>query len=135
MDIPALAQEAQEILATMLPLLLFEAKLTTTTSPEGVRIHVECEDASRLIGRGGSTIREVQHNFSSLLRLVQRGEEIEVFSRKKLVARIVPPQAVQSPFQPVDWSDLPARLQTIWKGEMVHGSSTGRVLDELRGER
>ena len=82
-----------------------------------------------------STVREVQHNFSSLLRLVQRGEEIEVFSRKKLVARIVPPQANQSQFQPVDWSDLPARLNGIWHGAMVHGSSTSKVLDELRGER
>ena len=82
-----------------------------------------------------STVREVQHNFSSLLRLVQRGEEIEVFSRKKLVARIVPPRAGKSPFQPVDWSDLPVRLHSLWKGEMVHGSSTGKVLDELRGER
>jgi antitoxin (DNA-binding transcriptional repressor) of toxin-antitoxin stability system len=82
-----------------------------------------------------STVREVQHNFSSLLRLVSRGEEIEVYSRKKLVARIVPPQVGQSPFQPVDWSDLPSLLHSLWKGKMVHGSSTGKVLDDLRGER
>ena len=36
-----------------------------------------------------ATIREAQHNFSALLRLVQRGEEVQVLSRKTPVARIV----------------------------------------------
>jgi antitoxin (DNA-binding transcriptional repressor) of toxin-antitoxin stability system len=36
-----------------------------------------------------ATIREAQHNFSALLRLVQRGEEVKVLSRKTPVARIV----------------------------------------------
>jgi antitoxin (DNA-binding transcriptional repressor) of toxin-antitoxin stability system len=82
-----------------------------------------------------STVREVQHNFASLLRLVERGEEIEVFSRKRAVARIVPPKAAQSPVEPVDWSDLMQRLDGIWKGVDNRGRSTGELLDELRGER
>ncbi len=82
-----------------------------------------------------STVREVQHNFAALLRLVERGEEIEVFSRKKQVARILPPKGHHSQFQPVDWSDLPRKLESIWHGKMIQGRSASEVLDELRGER
>ncbi len=77
-DLNALAQEAQEILRSILPLLSFEARLTSSTEGGGVRIKMECEDAGRLIGRRGSTVNEIQF---LLNRILQR--------RHKTVPRIL----------------------------------------------
>jgi spoIIIJ-associated protein len=72
-----LAEQAKEVLGTMLPLLSFEAKLTANIEPTCVRIHMECEDAGRLIGRRGATVNEIQF---LLNRILQR--------RNKLIPRI-----------------------------------------------
>ncbi len=77
LDLNALSQEAKEILGSMLPLLSFEAKLTSSVENESVRIRVECENAARLIGRRGATVNEIQF---LLNRILQR--------RHKLVPRI-----------------------------------------------
>jgi len=81
-----------------------------------------------------ATIREAQHHFSALLRLVQRGEEIEVFSRKTPVARIVPSGLSGRQKTSVDWSQHGMRLKKLWKGRNT-GTTTGKLLNELRGER
>ena len=82
-----------------------------------------------------ATIREAQHNFSALLRLVQRGEEVEVLSRKIPVARIIPVRPALKGSVKVDWTDHGARLKKLWKGKMAPGKGTDAILDELRGER
>lgn len=81
-----------------------------------------------------ATIREAQHHFSALLRLVQRGEEIEVLSRKTPVARIIPSGLSAEKKASVDWSDHGVRLKKLWKGRNK-GTPTGDLLDELRGGR
>ncbi len=63
-----LAQEAEEILKSMLPLLSFEAKLITSIETNNVRIQMECEDAGRLIGRKGSTVNEIQFLLNRILQ-------------------------------------------------------------------
>lgn len=68
MDMNALSKEAEEILNTMLPLLSFEAKLTTTLEKTTVRIRMQCEDAGRLIGRRGSTVNEIQFLLNRILQ-------------------------------------------------------------------
>lgn len=82
-----------------------------------------------------ATIREAQHNFSALLRLVQRGEEVEILSRKTPVARIVPSKPSTVTPGSIDWSDHVQRLKKLWKGKMASGTTTDAILDELRGER
>lgn len=82
-----------------------------------------------------ATIRDAQHHFSSLIRLVQRGEEIEVLSRKVPVARIVPARHKEAKSGSVDWSDHGVKLRKLWKGKRAEGALTGQLLDELRGER
>ena len=67
-DINSLAQEAEEILKSMLPLLSFEAKLITSIETNNVRIQMECEDAGRLIGRKGSTVNEIQFLLNRILQ-------------------------------------------------------------------
>lgn len=81
-----------------------------------------------------ATIREAQHHFSALLRLVQRGEEIEVLSRKTPVARIIPTGLSGVEKASVDWSGHGVRLKKLWKGRNI-GTPTSKLLDELRGER
>lgn len=81
-----------------------------------------------------ATIREAQHHFSALLRLVQRGEEIEVLSRKTPVARIVPSGLSGLQKASVDWSEHGTRLKKLWKGRKT-GVSTSKLLNDLRGER
>jgi prevent-host-death family protein len=81
-----------------------------------------------------ATIREAQHHFSALLRLVQRGEEIEILSRKTPVARIVPSTPSDRQNVSVDWSGHGERLEKLWKGRKT-GTSSDKLLDELRGER
>ena len=76
-DLATLAQESKEILGAMLPLLSFEAKLTSSVENQSVRIRVECENAARLIGRKGATVNEIQF---LLNRILQR--------RHKMVPRI-----------------------------------------------
>ena len=82
-----------------------------------------------------ATIREAQHNFSALLRLVQRGEEVEILSRKTPVARIVPSKLSTANPGSIDWSDHAMKLKKLWKGKMASGITTDAILDELRGER
>lgn len=82
-----------------------------------------------------ATVRQAQHNFSELLRLVQRGEEIHVFKRKVPVARIVPFQGAIPRPRRTDWSDMPERWAELWKDGAPSGAPSSLVLDELRGER
>lgn len=81
------------------------------------------------------SVREAQHNLASVLRRVEQGEEIEVVRRKQPVARIVPIRSTADAAGTIDWSDLPARLDHIWKGRTAAGRSTDDILDDLRGDR
>jgi len=82
-----------------------------------------------------TTVRDVQHNFSALLRHVQRGEEIHVYKRKVPVARILPFESGQPKPRRTDWSDMPARWRELWKDGPPAGTPSGAILDELRGDR
>ena len=76
-----------------------------------------------------ATIRKVQHNLAEVLSWVERGEEVSVLRRNKVVARLVPPtpKAPQSP-------DFLTRAKTIW-GAKPKGTRPSEILSESRGER
>jgi antitoxin (DNA-binding transcriptional repressor) of toxin-antitoxin stability system len=76
-----------------------------------------------------ATIREMQHNLSEVLSWVERGEEVQVLRRNKVVARLLPPGPVpsQSP-------DFVARARAIW-GEDPAGSALSAIVSESRGDR
>jgi spoIIIJ-associated protein len=63
-----LSDLAKEVLGAMLPLLSFEAKLTSNIENNTVRIRMECEDAGRLIGRRGATVNEIQFLLNRILQ-------------------------------------------------------------------
>ena len=81
------------------------------------------------------TTREAQHNLAQILRLVERGERVEVLRRKTPVAHIIPIRSAGAEPGKVDWSDIPARWEKIWDGCMAPGRSTDEILNDLRGER
>ena len=76
-----------------------------------------------------ASVREVQHQFSKVLSWVERGEEVEVYRRKQLVARLVPPVpvAIASP-------DFVARARRVW-GRKPRGRTLSRLVSEARGTR
>ena len=76
-----------------------------------------------------ATIRQVQHNLSEVLSWVEQGEEVQVLRRKKIVARLVPPDP-----RPVEAPDFLARARAVW-GDRPKGESLSEVVAKARGER
>jgi antitoxin (DNA-binding transcriptional repressor) of toxin-antitoxin stability system len=76
-----------------------------------------------------ATVREVQHNLAEILSWVERGEEVRVLRRKKVVARLIPaePRAAPSP-------DFLARAREVW-GSSPRGVPLSQLVDEDRGTR
>lgn len=61
---------------------------------------------------------------------VEAGYEVEITRRRKLVARLVPPEEDDR----VEFPDFDAPARSVW-GERWEGSSSGALLDEGRGKR
>jgi antitoxin (DNA-binding transcriptional repressor) of toxin-antitoxin stability system len=76
-----------------------------------------------------ATIRDVQHNLSEVLSWVEQGEQVLVFRRKKLVARLVPPGPA-----PVESPDFIARARSAW-GPKPRGKPLSEIVAEGREDR
>jgi antitoxin (DNA-binding transcriptional repressor) of toxin-antitoxin stability system len=76
------------------------------------------------------SIMEAQHNLARVLREVEAGNVVGITRRKKLVARLMPPEKEA----PVGFPDFEGRAREIW-GEEWTGSGTDELLDETRGDR
>jgi antitoxin (DNA-binding transcriptional repressor) of toxin-antitoxin stability system len=76
-----------------------------------------------------ATIRKVQHNLAEVLSWVERGEEVRVLRRKKVVARLVPPTP-DAPPSP----DFLTRAKAIW-GAKPRGTPPSEIVSESRGDR
>jgi antitoxin (DNA-binding transcriptional repressor) of toxin-antitoxin stability system len=76
------------------------------------------------------SVMEVQHHLSRVLREVEAGHEVGITRRKRLVARLLPPE--REP--PVEFPDFAARAREVW-GDEWPGSSSDELLDETRGSR
>jgi prevent-host-death family protein len=76
------------------------------------------------------SIMEAQHHLSRVLREVAAGHEVGITRRKKLVARLVPPEDEPG----VEWPDFVTRAAEVW-GDGWRGASSDDLLDEGRGER
>lgn len=75
------------------------------------------------------SIMEAQHNLSKWLHEVEAGQELAITRRKKVVARLSPPEAAG----PLVFPDFKARAKGTW-GPWTGGGSD-ELLDESRGER
>ena len=76
------------------------------------------------------SIMQSQHNLAQVLREVEPGYEVGITRRKKLVARLLPPEENDR----VEFPDSAARARRVW-GETWQGSSSDALVDEGRGER
>ena len=76
-----------------------------------------------------ASIRQIQHNLNEVLSWVEKGEEVQIVRRKKLVAKIVPllPSGADTP-------DFMTRAKKVW-GASPRGKLLSEVLSEDRGER
>jgi antitoxin (DNA-binding transcriptional repressor) of toxin-antitoxin stability system len=78
-----------------------------------------------------ATIRQVRHNFSTVLAWVAEGEEVTVLNRTRPVARICPPRA-QTPAK-FKMPDFAARAKAIFGNKRTH--FTNIVLQEREESR
>ena len=75
------------------------------------------------------SIMEAQHNLSKVLKQVGEGQGVYITRRKKVVARIVPPEVNPEP----EFPDFAKRARKTW-GEWKGQSSSG-LLEDTRGSR
>ncbi|MDD2709343.1 MAG: KH domain-containing protein [Verrucomicrobiae bacterium] len=67
-DLPSFARESQTVLGDMLRLLEFQTKIDTIIEQDNIRIHLECDDPGRLIGRRGITVNQLQYILNRILQ-------------------------------------------------------------------
>lgn len=75
-----------------------------------------------------ASVRQVQHHLAEVLSWVEAGQEVQVFRRKKLVARFLPPDP-----EPVKSPDFLARARGIW-GNKPRGKRLSLIASEARGK-
>jgi antitoxin (DNA-binding transcriptional repressor) of toxin-antitoxin stability system len=75
-----------------------------------------------------ATVRQIQHNLAEVLTWVADGQEVQVFRRKKLVARLLPPgpDVAKSP-------DFLGRAHGIW-GKKPRGKALSALVSAGRGK-
>jgi len=78
-----------------------------------------------------ATIRQVRHDFGTVLEWVAQGEEVTVLNRTRPVARICPPR----PQTPTEFKmpDFAARAKAIFGNKRTH--FTNIVLEEREQSR
>lgn len=81
-----------------------------------------------------ATIREVQHHLASVLKQVEKGEEVEILRRRKAVARIIPLESDSLNIE-ADWSDHKGEVARIFSGKRVKGTPAELLVAEGRGDR
>ena len=76
-----------------------------------------------------ASVRQIQHNLSQVLDWVERGEEVLVFRRKRMIARLSPatPRPTESP-------DFVARARAVW-GTRPRGKRLSAIALDARGKR
>ena len=74
-----------------------------------------------------ATLRDLRYNFDHIATLLQDGEEIQITKRKRVVARLLPPEMPKV----VERPDFMARLKQIY-GDRVMEVSSAELLAEER---
>lgn len=68
-----------------------------------------------------ATVRQIRHDFSTVLNWVEDGEQVEVSKRGKVVALITQPQTPK-PTGPRKRPDFAARLKRIYGDKVLPGN-------------
>ena len=76
------------------------------------------------------SIMEAQHNLSKVLRQVEEGQAVYITRRKRVVAKIMPPESEET----IEFPNFARRAKKTWGGPWSDTSSS-ELLDESRGKR
>jgi len=79
-----------------------------------------------------TTVREVQHNLSKILRWIEDGEEVVITRRSRIVANLVP--SMRESAKP-EWPDFAGRMRSIWGGQAPAGKPASQIIIDERNER
>ena len=79
-----------------------------------------------------ATIRQVRHDFSTVLDWVGEGEQVEISKRGKVVALLSPPPAAPAP-RARKRPDLAARLKLRDGGRVLAAHTMNDILDDNKG--
>jgi len=79
-----------------------------------------------------ATIRQVRHDFSSVLNWVAEGEQVEISKHGKVVALLSPPPAA-NPTRARKRPDLAARLKTRDGNRVIPARAMNDILDYNKG--
>ena len=77
-----------------------------------------------------ATVRQIRHDFGTVLNWVEDGEQVKVSKRGKIVALITPPPAPK-PVRPKQRPDFAARLKRIYGDKAL----SGNIIVEERNSR
>lgn len=80
-----------------------------------------------------ATIRQVQHNLTSVLHRVEAGEEVIIRRRNQPIARIVPMDSAEE--RKVDWSSLNTWRARVFARGKLPGKAISELILEGRGDR
>jgi prevent-host-death family protein len=69
-----------------------------------------------------ATVRQIRHDFGTVLGWVEDGEQVEVSKRGKVVALITPPPPAAKPAGPRKRPDFAARLKRIYGDQVLPGN-------------
>jgi len=78
-----------------------------------------------------TTVREVQHNLTRILRWIEDGEVVVITRHKRVVAKLVP--SAPKDRRP-HWPDFTDRMKGIW-GNVLEGKPASRIIIDERTER
>jgi antitoxin (DNA-binding transcriptional repressor) of toxin-antitoxin stability system len=79
-----------------------------------------------------ATIRQVRHDFSTVLDWVSEGEQVEIRKRGKIVALLSPPPPVK-PVRVRKRTDLAARLKMRDGDRVIAARAMNEILDFNKG--
>lgn len=79
-----------------------------------------------------ATIRQVRHDFGTVLDWIGEGEQVEISKRGKIVALLSPPAAVKL-LRARKRPDLAARLKMRDGGRVITARAMNDILDHNKG--
>ena len=79
-----------------------------------------------------ATIRQVRHDFGTVLEWVGEGEQVEISKRGKIVALLSPPPTIKPP-RARKRPDLAARLKLRDGGRVIANHAMNDILDYNKG--
>ena len=77
------------------------------------------------------TVRQLRHDFGSVMQIIEAGEEVDLLKRGKVIARISPPKRPRR--KKIEWPDFEARLKRIYGDKVLPDSQP--FWDEERADR